>query len=125
MGQPVILGWVVKNPRLHKQLHKLTWGQRFLTIRPGLKWAHKLTPGGMVILSVSDDPQTPHVVGYAKVASVKKAILCYCVDANDLKDAIGAKTWTEVRKDLRLAYGKDKVNPWSTISIIELFFWGR
>jgi len=123
-----VLNWYGDDPALIEGLVERieqggTLEAQIRTIRLGVKWANLLTPGDVVIISIMNDQQIPHTIGYARVRKVQKGIFSELQDAEEsLAANIGAKTWGRVLKDMQSVYGsgEDGVGPDSVISIIDL-----
>ena len=123
----VVLDWYSSNKRLTgglrsklKKSETLIDGKtRFTTIRLGTKWLDKLNPLDYVAVSISNEPNKLNIVGYAMVKNVSKTTLHFLY-SSDLKFNIGAKKVSQALKDMRSVYGKDRVNIYSVITVIEL-----
>ncbi len=123
-----VLNWYGDNPDLTEGLverfeQRGTPEGNIRTIRLGDKWANLLTPGEIIIVSIMDDQQIPHTIGYARVQRVQKGTLWDLQDNDEsLAANIGAKTWNRVLKDMQSVYGKgeDGVGPDSVVSIIDI-----
>ena len=124
-----VLNWYSKDPLLIRGLRdKLTLTaeftsprRRFVTIRLGTKWLDKLNPHSCVSISISDDPNNPRVIGYARVRSVKKTIISALTE-DELRKNIGAKTRKQVQLDMQSVYnnGQSFIHPNELITVIEL-----
>ena len=122
--EPLVLNWYGENEQLTEGLNEKLTDKKdsFITIRLGNKYANLLNPGDEVAISVSDNPENPNIVGFAKVGVIKKAILIDLqIQEESLEKNIGAKNWDQVLHDMRSVYGHNRVSEFSTITVIELF----
>ena len=119
-----VLNWFAKNRRMTQGLRALFKKRRgnrppesFVTIRLGGKWFRKVTGNRTVLVSISNNPEKPDIVGHAKVLCSQIGLLKYFSD--ELAKNIGAKTIAQAAKDMSAAYGL-KVTPESVVTVLEL-----
>ena len=127
MPKMVVLNWYGKNSKWVRGLKKLLRKAKseggctsFVTLRLGPKWANKLNPGQKVVISISDDPAKPEVIGTAEVGTVRKDFLGG-VSKKEWEQNIGANNRWDAQRDMEKVYGV-KINPMHDfVSVIELF----
>lgn len=123
MPKTTVLNWYAKDRRMTRGLEDLFNGRGlpkdFITFRLGPKWADKLRPNQRVAISISDNPQKPKVVGYARVLSLSKKRMVL-ISVGELRKNIGVKNLLSLLSDTQSVYKPRSVSLHSVVSVIAL-----
>jgi len=95
-------------------------GFLFITSRLGPKWADKLNPHDKIALSISNNPNKPHIIGIVEVVEVSKTTIGQ-LGESFFGMNVGAKTASGVVRAMRSAYPSGQIIDYgSVVSVIKL-----